>query len=138
MPKKILIAYDGSEASSRAFLVALEMAEKFQAALRVLSVIDLPEHKHTAEQDRLLAEARQQIEQAIAPLREIATQKGAELDLLVEAGKPGEHILEHVRRDGYDHIVLGRRGMSRIERWVVGSVSERVLRDAQCPVTIVK
>lgn len=138
MSKKILVAFDGSEPSSRAFHVALEMAEKFQWGLLVVAVISLPESKSTPRMEAFLEESHAQFDAVFTDLREIAQKKGVTLETAIEAGHPAEHIISRAEKEGCEHIVLGRRGMSRIERWVIGSVSERVLRYAHCPVTVVK
>jgi Universal stress protein family len=51
---------------------------------------------------------------------------------------PAEQILRHAEDNHADMIVMGRRGMTRATRWILGSVSERVMRYAHCPVTVVK
>lgn len=136
--KKILVAYDGSESANRAFHVALELAEGWQATLLVMAIINVPETRPGTDLAPVLTEAHAQLETVFSDLRGIASGKGVTLETAVEAGNPAEHILARAERESYDHIVIGRRGLSRVERWVIGSVSERVLRYAHCPVTVVK
>jgi len=55
----------------------------------------------------------------------------------IAVGHPAEQIIHRAELDGIDLIVLGRRGRSMIARMMLGSVSERVLRYAHCPVMVV-
>ena len=55
----------------------------------------------------------------------------------IAVGHPGEQIIHRAEVDGIDLIILGRRGRSMLSRMVLGSVSERVLRYAHCPVMVV-
>jgi nucleotide-binding universal stress UspA family protein len=57
---------------------------------------------------------------------------------VIEVGHPAEHLVAMAEREGVDLIVMGRRGRTATARWLLGSVSERVLRYAHCPVTVVK
>jgi nucleotide-binding universal stress UspA family protein len=61
-----------------------------------------------------------------------------ELESHVAVGHPAEQILRCAEDFHADLIVMGRRGMTRATRWILGSVSERVMRYAHCPVTVVK
>lgn len=138
MIKRILVAFDGSEPSSRAFDLALDMAAHHQAGLLVLAVINVAERQQGPALDAFLAEAKEAFDKIFTDLRDIAAKKGVSLEMAIEAGHPAEHILSRAEKESCDHIVIGRRGMSRVERWVLGSVSERVLNHAHCPVTIIK
>jgi nucleotide-binding universal stress UspA family protein len=55
-----------------------------------------------------------------------------------EIGEPSEQILEVARAGGFDHIVIGSRGLSLVKELLLGSVSERVARKSTCPVTLVR
>ena len=48
-----------------------------------------------------------------------------------------EVILDEARKESYDLIVMGKRGLSKITRFFIGSVTQRVLADAPCPVLVV-
>lgn len=138
MDKKFLVAFDGSEPSSRAFDLALEMATHYHASILVLAVINVAERQSGPALDAFLAEANQSFDAIFTDLRQIASTRGVTLETAIEAGHPAEHIISRAEKEGCHHIVIGRRGVSRVGRWVIGSVSERVLSHAHCPVTIVK
>jgi nucleotide-binding universal stress UspA family protein len=56
----------------------------------------------------------------------------------VAVGHPAEQVLWQPEDNQADLVVMGRRGLTRATRWILGSVSERVMRYAHCPVTVVK
>lgn len=53
-------------------------------------------------------------------------------------GHPAEQIVLHAERHAVDHIVVGHRGHSLFERWLLGSVARRVIAYANCSVTVVR
>jgi nucleotide-binding universal stress UspA family protein len=59
------------------------------------------------------------------------------LETRIQAGHPADTLVRVAREEGFDLIVLGRRGLTPVQRWMLGSVSERVLRYAHCPVMVV-
>jgi nucleotide-binding universal stress UspA family protein len=71
-------------------------------------------------------------------LSEQARETGVDLKSHVAVGHPAEQILRYAEDSHADLIVMGRRGTTRATRWILGSVSERVMRYAHCPVTVVK
>ena len=73
-----------------------------------------------------------------AQLSTQASSLGVELESHVVVGHPAEQILRYAEDSHADLIVMGRRGTTRATRWILGSVSERVMRYAHCPVTVVK
>jgi nucleotide-binding universal stress UspA family protein len=138
MIKTILVAFDGSEQSRRAFHLGLEIAAKFQAKLIVLGIVQLPEPAHTVEVEAIVESGRKKFKKEFAAPAKKAKSLGVELETHVAVGHPAEQILRHAEDEHADLIVMGRRGLSRVKRWMLGSVSERVLRYAHCPVTVIK
>jgi nucleotide-binding universal stress UspA family protein len=72
------------------------------------------------------------------PLREEAKSAGVSLETEVVVGHPAEQIVRKAKELDMDLVVVGHRGMSRIEEWLLGSVSKRVSSYAHCAVTIVR
>ena len=134
--KRILVAYDGSDGSRRAFELALDLAGKYVAELLVLTVVRVPEPTTSLELEALLDNAQRHFEQDFAELR--ARAGAVPIRTEIEVGHPAEHIVARAEKEGFDLIVMGRRGRTTLGRFMLGSVSERVLRYAHCAVTIVK
>lgn len=138
MIKKILVAFDDSEGSSRAFDFASELAEKFKAKLTLLAVVRLPEPTTSLEVGAILDDARDHYEKAFQELRDRTNPRGIEFVASVEVGHPAEHVVALAEKEHVDLIVMGRRGRTQVGRFFLGSTSERVLRYAHCAVTVVK
>jgi nucleotide-binding universal stress UspA family protein len=138
MLKTILVAFDGSEQSRSAFKLGLEIADKFKAKLLVVGVVVLPEPAISVEIDAMLDYGKTHFTEEFDRLEEAAKRIGVELVTHVAVGHPAEQIIRHAEDSHADMIVMGRRGLTRATRWLLGSVSERVMRYAHCPVTVVK
>jgi len=135
----IVVAWDGSEHARHAFEYALGIAEKFEARVQLVSVTRHAEHAETQqERDDSRLQARKFYERVAGDCMEEAKRRGitAEL-LLLEEGHPAEAIVDTARQVGADLIVVGRRGLSGVTRFLMGSVSDRIARYAHCPVLLI-
>ena len=122
--KKILYPTDFSSYSNQAYFHALGLAEAYGAALAVVYV-------HTpGAGDR--EHCRGQLEQ-VRP----ANPKIAVSHVLLE-GDPATEIARYAAEAGVDVIVIGTHGRTGVDRLVMGSVAERVMREAPCSVLVVK
>lgn len=138
MYDRILLPTDGSEASSRAVTQAIELATETGAELHVLFVVeDLPYAPELMDDDAE-RQLRQVGEDALEEIRERT--ENAEIDVVttVRQGVPHNSILEYADDNGTDVIVMGTHGRSGLDRYLLGSVAERVVRTATVPVLTVR
>ena len=141
MLKKILVAFDGSEQSNKAFDFALEMYKLCAGAapeIMVLSVAQPPEPIDIVEVDAIIDSATRHYEDLFSGLREKAKAQNAEIKTDIIVGHPADQIIKYASEKTADMIVVGQRGKSKIANWLLGSVSKRVSSYAPCTVTIVK
>jgi nucleotide-binding universal stress UspA family protein len=132
---KILVPYDGSMASEEAFALALELAGKYQSALIVLSVARPPE---PATSPGPTPDAvRAHYKERFGVMTRRAEAKAVKVRFDVAVGQPAEEIVDLVEKDDIDLIVMGRRGKNMLQRWHLGTVSDRVLAYAHCAVLVV-
>jgi nucleotide-binding universal stress UspA family protein len=140
--KSILIAYDGSETSKKAASAAAELADRFHAKVEAIYVMELPVDAITME---LAEPATPDVQEKL---------KGDGLKILDEAqlllgtanhplftlleGSPGPSIIKYAETTGSDLIMVGHRGLNRMEELLVGSVSNYIIRHAHCPVMVMK
>ncbi len=134
MLQTILVAFDGSEQSQKAFDLGLEIAAKFNARLLVIGIVRLPEPAISVEIDAMLDRGKTHFAEEFARLTEMAKEQSVQLEAEVGIGHPAEHILRFAEDNHADMIVMGRRGLSKLRGMLVGSVSERVVRHAGIPV----
>lgn len=135
----IVIAWDGSDHARRAFDYGVGISEKFGARLQLISVARHAEHAETQdERQDSRRQARQFYELGAGELLESAKKRGVKAELLVvEGGHPAEAIVDTARKVGADLIIVGRRGLSGVTRFLIGSVSDRIARYAHCPVLVI-
>jgi len=136
--RTVLVAYDGSAASDKAFRYAMAIADKFEATLEVLTVIQPPDFGAAPEVAAMIESGQQHLDKMHQGLREQAQALGRPLKFSVLIGHPAEQIVSHARDCKADLIALGHRGKSALERWLTGSTTKQVMGYAHCPVLIVR
>lgn len=138
MVKKVLIAYDGSPSAERAFRYGIELVKPYNPEVTVLAVAQPPEPPEMVEVSAWLDAANEHYEKDFAKLRDLAKAAGLVINTKVVAGHAAEQIIREAAEQKADLIVMGHRGKSVFQRWLLGSVSKRVLSYATCPVLIVR
>jgi ubiquinone biosynthesis protein len=123
--ERILVATDRSETAERAVAFAQEMAERYEAELLLLRVL--------LSDDGVLAEAARDLAEHA---RELAGERGT--SSVVVAEDPAEAIVEAVRREKADVVVVGSVGMSGRKEFLLRNVPNRVSHNAPCTVVIVQ
>jgi len=121
----ILYPTDFSSYSNQAYLHAVSIAEAHHASLTVVYV-NMPGQAADAEYWRELLEQIRPANPNI-PVRHVFLE-----------GDPATEIVRYARESGVDRIVMGTHGRTGTERLLMGSVAEKVLRDAPCSVLVVK
>ncbi|RDI71999.1 universal stress protein [Halopelagius longus] len=133
----IVIATDGSESVRRAIDVALDLADRFEAGVHVLYVVDESEVESSPE--RLRDEMREALadrgEQALAEVQE---ETEREVTTAVVEGRPAGVIGDYARENDADMVAMGTRGRHGENRFLIGSVAERVVRTCPVPVLTVR
>lgn len=136
--KKILVAYDTSDPARRAFEAGVDLAQKYVAELIVLSVARPPEPPEMVEAEASLEDAQEYYEKEFIALREAASAAGVTARCEVRVGHPAEQIIHMANEENVNAILMGHRGKSLIKRWLLGSISKRVVSYAHCTVCIVR
>jgi nucleotide-binding universal stress UspA family protein len=136
--KRILAAYDGSDAASKAFVTALELAEKFGAELRVLAVARPPEFGDEVETEAVIENSRKHYHQLLQSLHAATLKKNVVIHFEVAVGHPAEQIIRHAEEWQADMVVVGHRGGTFLDRWLIGSVAKHVINHAPCAVLVAR
>lgn len=138
--KKILVPIDGSDSSRKGLEVAVAMAESASAMLTVLEVVEefgpLPGYYEAAPpgQDRVKWISEQRFEKIHPALKKTKVK----WERKIVEGYAADQICSYAAKGKYDMIVIGSRGLSIVGRFLLGSVSDRVVHHAPCSVTVVR
>lgn len=136
---RILVAIDGSEHARRALTVAVDLAQKYGATLCAVSVAHIPEFSDLRDEvNGALEDATKFFNRALEEAKRFAQEEGVEIETSVIPGHPADALVRFAEARGCDLIVMGARGLSTIQRYLMGSVSEATVRHAHCPVLVVK
>jgi nucleotide-binding universal stress UspA family protein len=90
------------------------------------------------EVDAVLDNAKEHFEEGFRKVRERARSAEVNLETMIEVGHPAEHLIHQAELIHAELIIVGRRGTSLFQKLLLGSVSERVIRFAHCPVMVMK
>ncbi|MEQ9367157.1 MAG: universal stress protein [Leptospirales bacterium] len=138
--KKILAPIDGSESSKKSLEMALALAKAAGATVTVLEVVEefgpLPGYYEAAPPGR--ERVKWISEQRFEKIHTVLEGSGVKWDREVREGYPADQIVEVSKEGDYDLIVIGSRGLSVLGRFLLGSVSDRVVHHAECSVTVVR
>ncbi|RLM53326.1 universal stress protein [Halobellus sp. Atlit-31R] len=137
MFETIVIATDGSESVRRAVDVALDLADRFDATVHCLYVID--EGDVASSPERLREEMQTALEErGEAAIDEVRESTDRDVVTAIEAGHPSSVIDEYARGVDADVVAMGTRGRHGENRFLLGSVAERVVRTCPIPVLTVR
>jgi nucleotide-binding universal stress UspA family protein len=135
---RILLPTDGSDGINRAADEAISLAAEVGAELHVLFVVEDIPHAPEMMDDQLAAQLRQIGENAIEDIRQRAADADIDLEAEIDDGVPHQAILDHADRKDIDLVVMGTHGRSGLDRYLLGSVTERVVRAAAVPVLTIR
>ncbi len=155
---KILVPIDGSIASYNAAKKSVEIAKKHGYALKLITVVDhdrIVSHRRSEKlwrqvdgsiisgkagvigEDKLTDSLRGNAEELLDSIIDDLDLCDIKAEKAVLFGEPYAEILACAREDQVDLIVMGNRGFSKIKRFFVGSVTQRVISEAPCPVLVI-
>jgi nucleotide-binding universal stress UspA family protein len=139
MYRRILIPTDGRPGTERAVEHALDLAERYDAALYVLYVVDTTALPLDARAQQIFEYVEEQGRRSEMEVVDRAEELGIDPVVSdVREGPPHEAILEYVEANDVDLIVMGTHGRQGLDRYLLGSVTERVVRSADVPVLTVR
>jgi len=138
MYDRILLPTDGSRGNSRAVDQAIGLAEETDAVLHALFVVENIPSAPEMSDGQFQARLEQIGEEAIEDIRARADDAGVEIETALENGDPHRAIIEYADGIEADLIVMGTHGRSGLDRYLLGSVTERVVRASDVPVLTVR
>ncbi|WP_089717097.1 universal stress protein [Candidatus Entotheonella palauensis] len=153
MYSKVLVPLDGSEVSERALAHAQRVAEAFGARVYLLQIISLTHEyeavrgggdeslitiEYSQETARQITASRQtRAEAYLAALAAQLEETGIQVEASVRQGPTSDHIMNFIEETGIDPVVMSTHGRSGLQRFFLGSVTDRVIRSSRVPVLAV-
>lgn len=145
-PKTILVPTDFSKSSDRALEKAVDLAEKYNAKVILLHVVDEKVQQCAVDYCLKSEDVARLEEESLKRSSERLTQeadalrgsKHVEIDFDLKRGSPAEVILDEQLRTGTDLIIIGSHGRKGIMKHLIGSVTDKVVRAATSPVMVVR
>ena len=146
-PTKILLATDASKDATRAAQMASDLANVSDSELHVLHIGNMKDFHvapgaeqsfspRTAPLGEVREKAEKRLDEAVTQVEQVG---GTVTQSHLRVGNPDEEILKFCdEQGGFGLIVMGSRGLGPIKRRLMGSVSESVVRHAQCPVLVAR
>ncbi len=124
-----LLAYDGRPTSEKALDYAIEHSIRFEAPLYILTVVREEQMDPESPDDS--------VREYMQAAQKKAASAGATVHTIIETGKPDEMVLDVAERYDCDTIIVGRSNRSSLDRFLLGSVSSHVSKNADCTVILV-
>ncbi len=137
--KRILVAHDGSKTSEKALRTALEIGQKFNSQITVISIIpelyltELTEMDRMRILDTLTAETEKMMDKLKTRAKKVRPIK-----TIIRQGDPAEEVIDAAKRTKADVIITGSHGRHGAQRFLLGSVSSKIVDHAECSVLVVK
>lgn len=140
MFKKILLAGDGSKHSLRACEKAAYIAGKTEGAFITLVhvVDDLPSRTDVMDEEMQPRDIPDHRKERVQSMVKYLEQEEIQFEVKHVFGEPGPTIVREANDHEADLVVLGSRGLNQFQQMVLGSVSHKVIKRANCPVMVVK
>ena len=142
--KKLLCAVDGSHSANKAAEYAVSLAQQSGASLSFATVSTMSSSdvaKHFTNWNSMVAEiADQQLHNILRHAQEHSDVVGLRGQgyVVLQGRNAAKALVRHAEAEKYDHIICGSQGLNGLDRLIVGSVAEQIVRLAHCPVTVVR
>jgi nucleotide-binding universal stress UspA family protein len=136
---KILVALDQSEYATLVLKKAMDMAAKENAQLTALTISSAPYNNlYLGEvSGDFLSKIRKGLQESVQRITDQVKEANVEV-VVEESPSPADAIVAYAEKNGIDLIVIGNKGAGAVERFLIGSVSSKVVTHAPCSVMVVK
>jgi nucleotide-binding universal stress UspA family protein len=135
---KILVCVDGSDEALKAARLSANFARLTRSELTLLHVLDDAASHGEVPDNPIYRERKKAGENILAEARKIVESEGVSCATRLIVGPIALEIVRLAEREGYTMIYTGTRGKSGFKRMLVGSVADKIIRYAHCPVTVIR
>lgn len=138
---KILVPADGPDNSYRALEAALVFSEQSGSSVSVVNVMEQLPIIHI-ESEKLLSELleayKKENQEILSKCSDIPHQKGITIKTVLLQGNPAPVILDYIKNENFDLVIMGSRGMGKFKELILGSVSNKIMHHSPCAVMIIR
>lgn len=139
--RNIVIATDGSENTQRAISQGIEVAKLSGATVYALHVVDIPSlisEDWTIDKNLFYEMMRSEGDKILSKTKKIGEDSGVEIKGVLLEGHPSNEIINFAEKNQMDLIVMGTLGKTGFDKFLLGSVAEKVVRGSKVPVMVVR
>jgi nucleotide-binding universal stress UspA family protein len=134
----ILVAVDGSESAKKAFEKSIYLARKCSSRIDLVHVVQCEIGGDSANTFEIIDELKEKAKKMLEEYETQAAKKNVPIQITVMQGDPAKAIIELAKTKSYDLIIMGTRGRTAFQELLIGSVSQKVMHHASCPVMVVR
>jgi len=134
----ILVAVDGSESAKKAFEKSIYLAQKCSSKLDLVHVVQCELGGDSANTFEIIEELKNNAKKMLEEYKTQAVNNDVIIQIMVIQGDPSQVIIELAKAKSYDLIIMGTRGRTAFQELLIGSVSQKVMHHASCPVMVVR
>lgn len=138
MFSNILVAVDGSESANKAFERAIYLAQKCSSKIDLVHVVQCEVGGDSANTFDIIEELKDKAKKMLEAYKIQAAKNNVLIQITIMQGDPAKVIIELAKAKSYDLIIMGTRGRSAFQELLIGSVSQKVMHHASCPVMVVR
>jgi len=145
MIKRVMIATDGSDTSKKAAVIGIDIARRANGTVTAVYVMDISRLSHLPGyatlpglKEKILALIQDEGRQAIEFVQDRAQVMSVPCNKIIAQGNPGEELLKAAREQEADLLVMGKIGRTAVEKFLLGSVAEKVVLQSTIPVLLIK
>ena len=138
MFSNILVAVDGSESANKAFQRAIYLAQKCNSKLDLVHVVQCEVGGDSANTFEIIEDLKDKAMKMLEEYRIEAAKSNTSMQITIMQGDPAKVIIELAKAKVPDLIIMGTRGRSSFQELLIGSVSQKVMHHANCPVMVVR
>lgn len=139
--RNIVIATDGSENTQKAISYGIEIAKLSGATVHALYVVDTSSFSTIpmdAGWEEIYEILKTEGEKAVKQVKEHGDASGVEVREIISEGHPSNEIIDFAKNSNADLIVMGTLGKTGLDRFLMGSIAEKVVRSSKIPVLVVR
>jgi nucleotide-binding universal stress UspA family protein len=134
----ILVAVDGSESAKKAFEKSIYLAQKCNSSLDLVHVIQCELGGDSASTFEIIEDLKNKAKEMLEEYKIQSAKNNVPIQIMITQGDPAQVIIELAKAKSYDLIIMGTRGRTAFQELLIGSVSQKVMHHASCPVMVVR